>query len=200
VNPWIDGVLGGWSFKGVGRFQAQAVDFGNVRLVNMTRDELQDMYRLTVKADPTSQVGQLRAYYLPDDVILNTRRAFGTSSSTANGYGALGAPEGKYIAPANYEGCIQLRAGDCAPRNLLMLTPWFARLDVGVSKRFALKGASSVEVAFEVLNVMDNINFTAPSAPGTGETIFSTRTIYQDANNTYDPGGRLGQLMFRINW
>jgi hypothetical protein len=35
---------------------------------------------------------------------------------------------------------------------------------------------------------------------GTGETIFSTRTIYQDANNTYDPGGRLGQLMFRINW
>ena len=35
---------------------------------------------------------------------------------------------------------------------------------------------------------------------GNGETIFSTRTIYQDTDNTYDPGGRLGQLMFRINW
>jgi hypothetical protein len=78
--------------------------------------------------------------------------------------------------------------------------PWFARLDVGLSKRFGLKGSSSMEVAFEVLNLMDNINFTPPRAPGTGETIFSTRTIYQDTDNTYDPGGRLGQLMFRINW
>ena len=23
---------------------------------------------------------------------------------------------------------------------------------------------------------------------------------YQDPSNTFDPGGRLGQLMFRINW
>jgi hypothetical protein len=24
--------------------------------------------------------------------------------------------------------------------------------------------------------------------------------LYSDPSNTYDPGGRLGQLMFRINW
>ena len=36
ANPWVDGILGGWSFKGVGRFQIRAVDFGNVRLVGMT--------------------------------------------------------------------------------------------------------------------------------------------------------------------
>ena len=23
---------------------------------------------------------------------------------------------------------------------------------------------------------------------------------YRDPSNTYDPGGRIGQLMFRINW
>jgi hypothetical protein len=199
-NAWVDAFLGGWSFKGVGRFQAQAVNFGNVRVVGMTHGELQSLYKVNVKVDPNSTVGQQRAYFFPDDIILNTRRAFDTSTSSANGYGALGAPEGRYIAPANYDGCIQVVAGDCAPRTLLLRTPWFARLDVGVSKRFALKGSSSVEVAFEVLNVMDNINFSSPSDPDDGTTTFSTRGIYMDANNTYDPGGRLGQLMFRINW
>ena len=201
TNPWLDAVIGGWSFKGVGRFQAQALNFGNVRLVGMTADDLQDMFKLTVKVDPSSQVGQQRAYYLPDDVILNTRRAFTFNTGTLDGYStSLGAPEGRYIAPANSADCTQLRAGDCAPRSLLIRAPWFARLDVGLSKRFALKGASSIEVAFEVLNLMDNINFTPVANPGGGETIFSTRTIYQDASNTYDPGGRLGQLMFRFNW
>ena len=200
-NAWVDAVLGGWSFKGVGRFQARALDFGNVRLVGMTAGELQSIYNFNVKVDPASQVGQQRAYMLPDDIILNTRRAFSTSSTTVNGYSTtLGAPEGRYIAPANYPGCIQVVAGDCAPRTLILRAPWFARLDVGVSKRFALKGSSSIEVAMEVLNLMDNVNFTPLANPGTAETIFSTRTIYQDANNTYDPGGRLGQLMFRINW
>ena len=200
-NAWVDAVLGGWSFKGVGRFQARMVDFGNVRLVGISRDELQSLYKFTVKTDPASLVGQQRAYMLPDDIVLNTRRAFSTSSSTVSGYSTtLGPPEGRYIAPANYPGCIQVVAGDCAPRTLQLLAPWFARLDVGVSKRFALKGASSIEIAMEVLNLMDNVNFTPLANPGTGETIFSTRTIYQDANNTYDPGGRLGQLMFRINW
>ena len=35
-NPWLDGVLGGWSFKGVSRIQARVLNFGQVRLVNMT--------------------------------------------------------------------------------------------------------------------------------------------------------------------
>ena len=38
ANAWVDGFLGGWSFKGVGRFQALVEDFGNVRLVGMTQD------------------------------------------------------------------------------------------------------------------------------------------------------------------
>jgi hypothetical protein len=25
-------------------------------------------------------------------------------------------------------------------------------------------------------------------------------SAYTDASNTYDPGGRIGQLMFRFNW
>ena len=40
---------------------------------------------------------------LPDDIILNTRRAFSTSPTSPTGYAALGVPEGRYIAPANSE-------------------------------------------------------------------------------------------------
>ncbi len=78
---------------------------------------------------------------LPEDIILNTRRAFDLAPNTVNGYSAsLGAPEGRYIAPANSPDCIQIVSGDCAPRTLILRAPWFARLDVGFSKRFALKG------------------------------------------------------------
>ena len=53
---------------------------------------------------------------------------------------------------------------------------------------------------FDLLNVFDNVNFDPVANPGTGATIFQATTAYTDASNTYDPGGRLGQIMFRINW
>jgi len=82
----------------------------------------------------------------------------------------------------------------------LIRTPFFVRFDVGLSKRFNLKGSSNIEVAFEVLNLLDNINFNPVANPGSGATIFQVGSAYTDASNTYDPGGRLGQLMFRITW
>jgi hypothetical protein len=200
MNTWMDYVLGGWSFKGVGRFQAQAVDFGSVRLVGMTKDDLQAMWHHRRVKDPLINNGLETVFMLPDDVILNTRRAFSFSSTSTSGYGALGAPEGRYIAPAQFPGCITIKAGDCAPRTLILRAPWFARLDIGLSKRVPIHGRTNLEVAIEVLNVMDTINFDAVANPGPGQTIFQTTGIYMDQNNTYDPGGRLGQLMFRFNW
>jgi len=60
-------------------------------------------------------------YSMPQDVIDNTRRAFNTSQSTPDGYStALGAPTGRYFAPANSQSCIELIAGQCGTRNLLI--------------------------------------------------------------------------------
>jgi hypothetical protein len=203
-NKWLDGIAGGWSFKGVGRFQAQAVDFGNVRLVGMTKNDLQAMYKNRRIKNPAVNSGLETVFMLPDDVIVNTRRAFSISPTTIDGYStSLGPPDGRYIAPANYPGCIQLRAGggECAPRTTIIISPWFARLDIGLAKRIGLSGRRSFEIGIDILNVFDNINFTNVANPGTGSTIFSnTSGIYQDPNNTYDPGGRLGQISFRINW
>jgi len=174
-------------------------DFGNVRLVGMTPDELQDMYRFYRKENAATGIDEI--WMLPDEVILNTRRAFSTSNATLDGYSTgLGAPVGRYIAPANSADCIQVREGDCAPRNLLILSPWFKRFDLGVTKKVGIGGSKSVEVRFDMLNIFDNPNFTLLSNPGSGATIFRVTSAYTDASNTYDPGGRVGQLMVRFNW
>jgi hypothetical protein len=58
-----------------------------------------------------------------------------------------------------------------------------------------------------MLNVFDTINFDpfGPSTTTTSGAYFGAATFsqvtsaYQDPSNTYDPGGRLGQVIFRIN-
>ncbi len=197
-------LIGGWSFNGVGRIQAVTVDLGNVNLVNMTKSDLQKMYKYYYKKNAA---GVTEVWMLPDDVIANTNRAFSTSTTTANGYSAsLGAPDpnGKYIAPANSASCVQVKAGDCAPRTLIIAAPWFVRFDMGVTKRIEIKGRMNLELRFDLLNVFDTPNYN-PWAPSTTQnwasaTIFQVTSAYTDASNTYDPGGRVGQLMFRFNW
>lgn len=203
MHPILDGVLGGWSFNGVGRIQARLVNLGNVRLVGMTHKDLQKMYKFDVRVDPTTN--RRTVYMLPDDVIQNTRAAFNISNTTATGYStSLGVPQGRYIAPANTADCIQVRAGDCAPRETILRTPWFTRFDIGIQKKFPIKGRTNFEIRLDMLNVLDNINFNptvfGPDNSYDDARIFQVTSAYTDPNNTYDPGGRLGQLMFRINW
>jgi hypothetical protein len=203
MNRWLDSVLGGWEFSGAGRVQAGMFNFGNVRLVGMTVDELTDVLKWEVRPNPTT--GAQTVYYLPQDIIDNTRRAFSFSSSTLDGYSSMGAPQGRYFAPANGPDCIQMRDGDCAPRTLLVRQPFYTRFDIGLTKRFPIKNQVNFELRFDVLNVFDNINFlphstTANNSPGAGANIFTTDQAYRDFNNQFDPGGRLGQVVFRLNW
>jgi len=199
ASSLTNALIGGWSVTGVGRTQRQVMDLGNVNLVGMSRSELQSMYKFYVKENASTNVNEV--WMLPDDVILNTRRAFSTVNTTTDGYStSLGAPTGKYIAPANSARCIQVKAGDCAPRSVVLLAPWFNRVDFGVAKAFGLGGSKSFDLRFDILNLFDNANFTPVANPGSGATIFRTTAAYTDASNTYDPGGRIGQLQFRFNW
>jgi hypothetical protein len=157
------------------------------------------MYEFRIMDDPANP-GSKIVSMLPEDVILNTRRAFSTSATSATGYGGLGVPEGQYIAPANSAGCVQIKAGDCAPRTLLVRAPFFYRVDVGMTKRFPVRGRMNFEVRVDVLNLFDNPNFFPEANPGTGGTIFQVEEGYRDIGNNFDPGGRLGQLSFRFNW
>jgi hypothetical protein len=199
MGTLANALLGGWSITSVGRFQTTVQDLGNVRLVGMTVDDLQDVYKFYRKPNTSTNIDEI--WMLPDDIILNTRRAFSTSNSTISGYSAsLGAPEGRYIAPANSADCVQVKAGDCAPRSVLLLSPWFKRVDLGIGKKIGTGGTTNVEVRFDWLNIFDSPNFNPVANPGSGATIFRTTAAYTDASNTYDPGGRIGQLMIRFNW
>jgi carboxypeptidase family protein/TonB-dependent receptor-like protein len=202
MSPWMDAFLGGWGFNGAGRIQSNTVDFGGVRLVGMTVDELTKEYRH--RYDPETKVVTM----LPDDIILNTRRAWSPDATSPTGYGSLGPPEGRYIAPDNSADCTEIRNGDCAPRTVLVRAPWFTRFDVSLSKRFETGHRVNFELRIDVLNVFDNINFDnfVPSFTTTNAAYFGAATFgqvddaYRDPSNTFDPGGRLGQIVWRINW
>jgi len=209
LHPVLNALVGGWEFNGNGRIQARTVNIigpntnqtptnRNVRLVGMTVDELTKAYHYRQTIDAATGLPVVTV--LPDDIILNTRRAFSTSTTSATGYSDLGVPEGRYLAPANSADCIEMKNGDCAPGTLLVRAPLFTRFDMGLGKRFPLGGAVNFEFRIDVLNVFDNVNFDPALTAGPGATIFQTTTAYTDLNNTFDPGGRLGMLVFRLNW
>ncbi|HSK09052.1 MAG TPA: TonB-dependent receptor, partial [Vicinamibacterales bacterium] len=202
VGKGLDRLIGGWEFDGAGRvLSGQFMDFGNVRLVNMTADDLQDMYKFRI--DPATR----RVTMLPADVLENTIKAWNVSATSPTGYSTLGAPDpnGRYIAPPSGPGCVQDLAGDCAPRHTFVRAPYFVRFDMSLVKRLPIAGRITGELRAEVLNVFDNINFT-PVAPATTAVPFSSANYgevtaaYRDSSNTQDPGGRIMQLSWRVSW
>lgn len=195
ANAWLDGAIGGWSLNLTGRVQSgTTLDFGNVRVVGMSQDELRDAFKIRI--DPATGT----VYTLPQDIIDNTIRAFSTSATSATGYGALGPPTGRHLAPANGPDCIQEARGDCAPHHVFVGGPVFTRFDLNAKKRFPLGGTRSVELSADVFNVFNAINFLAVAQTGSGATINQVTQSYQDPNVTFDPGGRLVQLVFRVNF
>src|SRR5262249_5462285 len=140
------------------------INFGNVQLVGMTRKDLEKAMQIrkisfacTTKLNGTC--GQV--YYLPQDIIDNTRRASNTCipGSTSVVSGALvvtcspngydlralsggvpgttipgGDPTGRYIAPAG-SNCISSFTGQCGITHLIIHGPRFTRLDLGIEKK-----------------------------------------------------------------
>jgi hypothetical protein len=148
-------------------------------------------------------------YNFPQDIIDNTLRAFNVSTTSATGYSWRGVPEGRYFAPANSADCLQLKAGDCAPRALLVRAPWFTTFDIGLTKRFPIQGSMNFELRVDLLKVFDNVNvnpFNYTDISNTLNTAYTSANFgqvtaaYQDTSNTFDPGGRFGMIMFRFNW
>jgi hypothetical protein len=195
----LDRIIGGWELEGTGRIQSgQLFDFGNVNLVGMTMKDLRQMYGLYF--DNPNRI----IYSLPPDVINNTIKAFNTSATSATGYGSLGVPAGKYLAPANNANCTQVYSGQCAPQNVFVTGPRFTRFDLSLVKRVNITERVNFELRGEFLNAFNNINFQNPTGSAftnpTSSTFGQVTTAYSDSSNTQDPGGRLGQIVARINF
>ena len=195
MNPWIDGAVGGWSLNLTARVQSGSIlNFGNVRVVGMSQDQLRDAFRIRI--DEANKI----VYSLEQDIIDNTIKAFSASATSATGYGPLGPPSGRYLAPANGPDCIQEVRGQCAPSDVFVEGPIFTRFDLNVKKRFAVGGSRSVDVGVDIMNLFDAINFLSVAQAGSGATINQVSTAYQDPNVTFDPGGRLMQIHVRFSF
>lgn len=211
ANGLTDHLVGGWEWHGTARIQSgRPFALGNVQLVGMDVKELQEA--VDARRQPNRTVT-----FLPDDIILNTRRAFSVSATGA-GYGALGAPQGRYIAPANSNGCIQAFPGQCGFANLILEGPRFVRFDMSLVKKIRFSETKNLEFRVELLNAFNNINFLVggssavddPKLTGTnlglqtpnygGANFGLITAAYQDISTTNDPGGRPVQFVFRFNF
>jgi len=213
AGGWLDKLVGGWGFNGNIRIQSGTpFSLGNVQLVGMTARELEK----TVKAyrDPDGFI-----YVFPKDIRDNTVRAntvgFITSqpdktqpSTVTISYTGAGAPTGRFIAPAGYGDCIQPYAGGCGFGNLILHGPRFTRFDLALAKHFRFTESVNLEMRAEFLNAFNNINFLVGSAGNDVNTLgnFTSPAFgritnaYQDTSTTNDPGGRVGQLVIRLNF
>ena len=199
MNKILDAVVGGWSMSGTGRVQIQNFAISGARLVGMDKDQLQDEFKVRFT---TNTAGTTVVLMMPDDIILNTRRAYSGSATSLSGYGALGVPEGRYIAPASTADCIFLYPGDCgAPRRIVINGPTFVRFDFNATKQFPLGRRATFDLSFQIMNMFDNINFNANFNPGSGTNIFQVTSAHRDTGvDVNDPGGRLGQIVWRLTF
>ena len=153
--------------------------------------------------------------YLPEDIIVNTQKAFNISvpnTGSNGGYGTTfgtGGPQGKFIAPAGYGNCVSTYAGQCGFNNLIVYGPSYFKLDATVAKRFKWGERRSVEFRITALDALNAPNFRVGGwgADVVNITAFGSTfgqlgngTAYQDISTTNDLGGRQLDLMLRINF
>jgi hypothetical protein len=194
----LDRIIGGWQIAGNARVQSgRLLDFGNVRLVGMDKGDLRDMFKLRIDNDG-------RVWMLPQEIIDETVKAFSTSATSPTGYGNLGAPSGRYIAPADSVDCIETVQGfgDCGLRSVIVQGPLFKQFDLSLVKRVPLWKRVNAEFRIDALNVFNNVNFS----PVNGITVTGNRADGSDPDD-YEVTGQTGtnaarvvQLVSRIRW
>jgi hypothetical protein len=196
--------IGGWSILPVVRWQSGSpFSLGNVQLVGMTRKELQE--EIKVRKGPSAVT------YLPDDIILNTQRAFNISVTSPTGYGTTfgGAPEGRFIAPAGHGNCLSRFGGECGFTNLILYGPDFFKFDVALSKKFFIDERRNVELRATFLDAFNQPSFRVGGwvsdviGVGVGGPTFGQLgpgSAYQDLSGTNNPGGRIVDIVLRINF
>jgi hypothetical protein len=156
INPWVDGVLGGWQWSGTTRIQSGSLfDLGNVRIVGMSEKEARNAFHLR-------KIDNITAFSWPADIIEQTIKAFSTSATSATGYGALGAPTGRYFAPANGPDCIETIAGgygDCGVRSFIVTGPNLVNMDMSLRKNINFLRKAQFQISLEVFNVLNRVQW-----------------------------------------
>ena len=193
----LDRVVGGWELNGPMRIQSgRLLDFGNVRLVGMSVDELRKSLKIQDYAvtgiNPDAPVAR---YLMPRDIVENTWRAFNVSATHPTGYADGNVPTGRYLAPANDIDCIEVApgSGDCGVRSLVITGPMYSRFDLSAVKRIQLAGRTNFEFRAEMLNAFNHPNFNPVIAASTNADNYRITSVNENSS-------RIVQLVMRVNW
>jgi hypothetical protein len=207
MNTWVNGLIGNWNVAMTGRVEnGRLIDIGDVVLNGLTINDLQKEFKYYRNSDGFW-------YDLPQALIQNTARAFSTDATTLSGYTTCtangsnafncGGPDTSqpFIGPSSSASCTRIYAGDCSTRDQFIVAPIFTRFDFTAKKRFPFAKHGSFDVEIDILNVFNAIDFNSNgTVSGTSQGNYQVTSAYSDVNNTFDPGGRIGQLVFRVNW
>ena len=194
----VSRLVGGWELDGVLRTQSgRMLDFGNVRVIGMSIRDFQKAYGLyEYAATGLNASAPVNIYNLPQDILENTVRAFSTSATSATGYGALGAPSGRYLAPANGPDCIERISNDygqCGVRTLVVTGPRYVRLDLSAVKRTRLVGRTALEFRADMINALNHPNFVPVQSTSTNADNYRVTGVMEDSS-------RIIQLVTRFSW
>ena len=135
MGAFTNALLGGWSVTSVGRFQVTAENLGNVNLVGMSLDDLQDVYKFYRKPNTATRHRRdldAAGRHRPQHASRVQHEQHDASTGTRRAWARRRDGTSRRRTPRR---CIQVKAGDCAPRNLQLLSPWFKRVDLGIAKR-----------------------------------------------------------------
>jgi hypothetical protein len=200
----LDRLIGGWSFDGVTRIQSgRLIDFGNARLVGMSLDEFRDVFKL--RFDDAGRA----VYMLPQDIVDNTVKAFDVSATSPTGYGANGAPTGRYLAPANGPDCIEIAQdnvarphtgyGDCGAREIVTTGPPQVRFDLAFAKRVPVVSRVRAEFRAEMLNAFNRPWFVPVGLPDNNNP-YTTVDSFKVTALSGETTSRVVQFVFRVLW
>jgi len=208
ANGFLNGLISGWSIAPTMRWQSGSpISLGNVQLIGMDRKELQKAIKVRKE--------ESLVFWLPDDIVVNSQKAFNISvanTATNSGYGTTfgtGGPTGRFIAPAGFGNCVSRYGGECGFANLILYGPSFFKLDASLAKQIRVGERLKFELRATALDLLNHPNFRvggfAGDTAGAGccGTTFGqlgNGSAYLDTSTTNDPGGRVIDLMLRINW
>ena len=200
MNPVLDMIVGNWQFSGNALVKQDRYRMVGVKPEGMSVADVQDEFKIRIEKNAA---GNTVVFSFPEEIRLNTYRAFQVDPTSPTGYSTgNGVPTGRYLRPSSDANCVAIYRFDCNTPDINLNGPLFSRWDMRVKKRFPIKGSVNFELMAEVLNVFDTINFNHSVAFNTTNLsdTFRVTSAYTDVNTTFDPGGRIGQLVWRLNW
>lgn len=191
-NGFLNRVIGGWQIGSINRLQSGRVflltsglggtfnqNDPGVILNGITVKQLQSMLNV-------QNAGNGQMIYFP--------------SSLVSPGGALLNPTTGPIQACNTPGQLCQR--------VFLTGPGFYRADISVAKKTPITERVNIEFRAEALNAFNNVNFffpgdeatSVPTASVSSSTFGKITNAFRDPNTTDDNGGRIIQLVFRVNF